>query len=270
LTHHHVGGDPWDHCTLGQHFKNTRLPAMPIGLKLKKTPSQVNMMQKELSELSQQTRASTSRVQVENIITLGANPGGEGVLGRGPAMRLPAYRGQRTEGQEAATSSSSMTSSHLSLGGQGSPGAPRMKASNFPASTLQIGKWKKVATHEGELIAKCYYAKKKLVWEVLQEHGTKSKIEICWSDISKLSYSTPPQRSAFLEIELANAPSFKQESDPQPRRHTMWVKRDDFTEGQASLCRPHRLFFAPGVLTKHIDRLLKCDERLRSIAVKIH
>ena len=62
---------------------------------------------------------------------------------------------------------------------------PRIKASNFPASTLQIGTWKKVANHEGELIAKCYYAKKKLVWEVL-ENATKKRIEISWDDISKV------------------------------------------------------------------------------------
>lgn len=36
--------------------------------------------------------------------------------------------------------------------------------------------------YEGDLVAKCYYAKHKLVWEVL-EGGLKSKIEIQWSDI---------------------------------------------------------------------------------------
>jgi hypothetical protein len=147
-------------------------------------------------------------------------------------------------------------------------GSPRLKASNFPASTLQIGNWKKVAAHEGELMAKCYYAKKKLVWEVMQ-NGVKSKIEMLWNDIVYLNYSTPKNRSAFLEIELSNPPVFAEETDPQPRRHTLWHKCEDFTsEGEASNCKPHRLFFAPGVLNKHIERLLKCDSRLRQLALQ--
>lgn len=39
--------------------------------------------------------------------------------------------------------------------------------------------------YEGDLVAKCYFAKHKLVWEVL-EGGLKSKIEIQWSDIMAL------------------------------------------------------------------------------------
>ncbi|OAY71873.1 hypothetical protein ACMD2_11155 [Ananas comosus] len=62
----------------------------------------------------------------------------------------------------------------------------RLKASNFPATLLRIGlgsKWilfRYVSRYEGDLVAKCYFAKHKLVWEVL-EGGLKSKIEIQWS-----------------------------------------------------------------------------------------
>ena len=44
--------------------------------------------------------------------------------------------------------------------------------------------------YEGDLVAKCYFAKHKLVWEVL-DGGLKSKIEIQWSDIMaiKANYS---------------------------------------------------------------------------------
>lgn len=40
--------------------------------------------------------------------------------------------------------------------------------------------------HEGDLLAKVYYAKQKLVWEIL-EGPTKKKIEIQWSDISGIN-----------------------------------------------------------------------------------
>ena len=39
-------------------------------------------------------------------------------------------------------------------------------------------------------MAKCYFAKHKLVWEVL-EGGLKSKIEIQWSDIMALKANCP-------------------------------------------------------------------------------
>ena len=39
--------------------------------------------------------------------------------------------------------------------------------------------------YEGDLVAKCYFAKHKLVWEVL-DGGLKNKIEIQWSDIMAL------------------------------------------------------------------------------------
>ncbi|GMP63759.1 hypothetical protein CsSME_00025324 [Camellia sinensis var. sinensis] len=53
----------------------------------------------------------------------------------------------------------------------------KLKASNFPALLLKIGSWERKSLHEGNLVAKCYYAKKKIVWEVL-EGALKSKIEI--------------------------------------------------------------------------------------------
>ena len=42
-----------------------------------------------------------------------------------------------------------------------------------------------MSRYEGDLVGKCYYAKHKLVWEIL-ECGLKSKIEIQWSDIAAL------------------------------------------------------------------------------------
>lgn len=56
-----------------------------------------------------------------------------------------------------------------------------------------------MSRYEGDLVAKCYYAKHKLVWEVL-DGGLKSKIEIQWSDITTLKASCPDNGPGTLDI----------------------------------------------------------------------
>ncbi|KAG6499867.1 hypothetical protein ZIOFF_039666 [Zingiber officinale] len=48
-----------------------------------------------------------------------------------------------------------------------------------------LGLLPRKSPYEGDLVAKCYLAKHKLVWEVL-EGGLKSKIEFYWSDITAI------------------------------------------------------------------------------------
>lgn len=48
-------------------------------------------------------------------------------------------------------------------------------------------------------MAKCYFAKHKLVWEVL-EGGLKSKIEIQWSDIMALKANCPEDGPGTLSV----------------------------------------------------------------------
>lgn len=48
-------------------------------------------------------------------------------------------------------------------------------------------------------MAKCYFAKHKLVWEVL-EGGLKSKIEIQWSDITALKATCPENGQGTLDV----------------------------------------------------------------------
>ncbi|KAG6495958.1 hypothetical protein ZIOFF_043795 [Zingiber officinale] len=92
----------------------------------------------------------------------------------------------------------------------------KIKASNFPSSLLRIWTWECVSSYEGDLVAKCYLAKHKLVWEVL-EGGLKSKIEFYWSDITAIKvvffedsskrradstpHSAPPPPAMKLEVE---------------------------------------------------------------------
>jgi hypothetical protein len=56
-----------------------------------------------------------------------------------------------------------------------------------------------ISRYEGDLVAKCYFAKHKLVWEVL-EGGLKSKIEIQWSDFTALKVNCPENGQGTLDV----------------------------------------------------------------------
>lgn len=124
----------------------------------------------------------------------------------------------------------------------------------------------RVSKNEGDLVAKVYYAKKKLVWEFL-DGPLKNKIEIQWSEISAIRAFTYEGEHGQLEIEvlflsikcfhpfceyfvldisifiqLNQQPQFGRETNPQPRKHTQWKQTSDFTGGQASICRYLVLF----------------------------
>ncbi|KAL5201511.1 hypothetical protein ABZP36_035865 [Zizania latifolia] len=141
----------------------------------------------------------------------------------------------------------------------------KLKASNFPGSVLRIGSWEWVSRYEGDLVAKCYFAKHKLVWEVL-DGGLKSKIEIQWSDICALKVVCPENEPGTFEIALSRQPLFFRETNPQPRKHTLWQATSDFTGGQASMHRRHFLQCPPGMMNKHVEKLVHCDPRLYSLS----
>lgn len=63
----------------------------------------------------------------------------------------------------------------------------------------------RVTRHEGDLTAKLYYAKRKLVWEIL-EGALKCKIEVQWSDISAIRATMPENEPGSLEIEVSFFP----------------------------------------------------------------
>ncbi|XP_024926613.3 uncharacterized protein LOC112490647 [Ziziphus jujuba] len=141
----------------------------------------------------------------------------------------------------------------------------KLKAVNFGASLLRIGLWQRITRNEGDLVAKCYYAKRKLVWEIL-EKGLKSKIEIQWSDVVGMRAILEENRPGILEIELSIPPTFYKESDPQPRKHTLWNASPDFTDGQALIYRRHYLEFPSGVLDKHYEKLLQRENRFYQLS----
>eukprot|EP00249_Psilotum_nudum_P020167 c27585_g1_i1 orf=589-2349(+) len=141
----------------------------------------------------------------------------------------------------------------------------KVKAANFPASLLRIGTWECASCYEGDLVAKCYYAKRKLVWEVLNR-GLKSKIEVQWSDITALKASCSENQSDSLYMEISRPPLFFRETNPQPRKHTSWQSTPDFTGGQATVCRRHFLQFSEGILNRHLEKLFQCEPRLKALS----
>ncbi|KAI4344325.1 hypothetical protein L6164_011565 [Bauhinia variegata] len=194
----------------------------PLGLRLRKSPSLLDLIQMKLAEGS---------VFVTNT--------------KGENLSL----GVKMDNRGAAASAST----------------DKLKASNFPASFLRIGSWEYKSRYEGDLVAKCYFAKHKLVWEVL-EGGLKSKIEIQWSDIMALKANCPDSGPSTLTVVLARPPLFFRETNPQPRKHTLWQATADFTDGQASKHRQHFLQCPQGLLSKHFEKLIQCDMRLNFLS----
>ncbi|ESQ44835.1 hypothetical protein EUTSA_v10003428mg, partial [Eutrema salsugineum] len=145
----------------------------------------------------------------------------------------------------------------------------KTKAMNFPISKITIGQWTSTAVYSDDLKAKFYFAKKKLMWEILDnlETGTqmarlKRKIEIQWADVLSFKGTFHPHdKTGTLQIELGKRPMFFKEINPQAGKHTQWKQMDrDFTVDQsASKCRRHTLHFSPGVLQKNLDNLVSSD-----------
>ncbi|OAY31457.1 uncharacterized protein LOC110599638 isoform X2 [Manihot esculenta] len=191
----------------------------PLGLRLRKSPSLLDLIQMRLAQA------------------------GASVLGS-----------EQTESNNSGVKKETNTTAASGI-------TDKLKASNFPASILRIGNWEYKSRYEGELVAKCYFAKHKLVWEVL-EGGLKSKIEIQWSDIMALKANCPDKAPGTLTVVLARQPLFYRETNPQPRKHTLWQATADFTNGQASIHRQHFLLSPQGLLNKHFEKLIQCDMRL--------
>ncbi|XP_043806349.1 uncharacterized protein LOC110599638 isoform X3 [Manihot esculenta] len=129
----------------------------PLGLRLRKSPSLLDLIQMRLAQA------------------------GASVLGS-----------EQTESNNSGVKKETNTTAASGI-------TDKLKASNFPASILRIGNWEYKSRYEGELVAKCYFAKHKLVWEVL-EGGLKSKIEIQWSDIMALKANCPDKAPGTLTV----------------------------------------------------------------------
>ena len=62
-------------------------------------------------------------------------------------------------------------------------------------------KMQRVAQNKEELVAKCYFAKRKLMWEIL-ENGLKRKIQMQWENILAIRADIKENQPGILEIEV--------------------------------------------------------------------
>nr|GEY71692.1 hypothetical protein [Tanacetum cinerariifolium] len=206
------------------HYNPLNAPS-PLGLRLRKSPSLLELAQKRLN----QSRGDKGELPVENV--------------EGRAKR-------ESKSRTRARASGSVD---------------RLKASHFPALLLRIGQWEYVSKHEGDLVAKCYFSKHKIVWEVL-DGGLKKKFEINWADIMALKANCAADGIGTLTIVLDKPPLYFKEVNPQPRKHTQWRATSDFTNGEANTHRQHILQCAQGVLDKHYEKLIQSDTRLNFLS----
>ncbi|XBH95307.1 hypothetical protein VPH35_085885 [Triticum aestivum] len=144
---------------------------------------------------------------------------------------------------------------------QGMKPSKKLRAPSFHASILRIGDWELKSRYKGDLVAKFYFVKSKVVWEMINE-GLKRKIEIKWSDISALRITCPKHLPGVLDITVSEEPQFFKEGNTLPYRSTRWVATTDFTGGQSSMNSRHVLQCGPGIMDKHIENLLSIDHRL--------
>ncbi|KAL8223109.1 hypothetical protein R6Q57_020508 [Mikania cordata] len=197
----------------------------PLGLRLRKSPSLLELAQKRLN----QSGLDKGDLPIENL-------------------EANTKRNLKEKSRDRASSS-----------------FDKLKASHFPATLLRIGRWEYVSKYEGDLVAKCYFSKHRIVWEVL-DGGLKKKFEINWADIVGLKANFAADGPGNLTIVLDKPPLFFKEINPQPRKHTQWRSTSDFTGGEVSTQRQHFLQCAHGVLDKHYEKLIQCDTRLNFLS----
>uniref|UniRef100_A0ACD5UBF1 Uncharacterized protein n=1 Tax=Avena sativa TaxID=4498 RepID=A0ACD5UBF1_AVESA len=149
----------------------------------------------------------------------------------------------------------------LALAAKETKPSQKLQASSFQASVLTIGDWEWKSRYEGDLVAKFYFAKRKVVWEILLK-GLKSKIEIKFSEISALRISCPKDLPGTLDIMVSGEPQFFRETTPRPYKCTSWHASTDFTGGRARTLSRHILQCDSGIMDKHIANLLSEDNRL--------
>mmetsp|Transcript_20432 Transcript_20432/g.38863 ORF Transcript_20432/g.38863 Transcript_20432/m.38863 type:complete len:537 (+) Transcript_20432:277-1887(+) len=250
------------------------LSARPVlGLKLRKSDSLIRLISNEISNHTKRARNACANTQ-DSLETASSDHEDGGVpssrQSASPAWDCSSGTGSEGSSPKRARREASQDPSLVVASGVGSAAtaeanACKWKASNFPAVSLRIGGWERTSQYMGDLVSKVYFAKRKLVWEIL-EGGLKSKVEVQWADISALQASFPDNGPSVLEFAVVRSPLFFRETDPQPRKHTIWHAASDFTCGEASMCRPHRLVAAPGIMMRHWNKLLACDARLRALA----
>ncbi|KAK1325793.1 hypothetical protein QJS10_CPA01g01588 [Acorus calamus] len=85
------------------------------------------------------------------------------------------------------------------------------KASHIPVRLLRIGSWERTSQYGEGLMAKFYYGKSLLNWDMLEDTGLMNRIEIRWSDITAIRATFTKNEHDILEIEVKTVPRFLKE-----------------------------------------------------------
>ena len=141
----------------------------------------------------------------------------------------------------------------------------KIKPSLIPALKLSVGKWERKSTFLGEVCAKFYYSKKKIVWEIMTL-GLMAKMEIEFADIVGLEFLMPAEGTSTLTVQVKKPPRYFGEINPRPGKNIQWTESTDFTGGFGNTNTRHTLTFPKGSLQKHYEKLLSCDNRIKELA----
>ncbi|XP_027061859.1 uncharacterized protein [Coffea arabica] len=166
-----------------------------------------------------------------------------------------------------ANSPKGASSSKKELKGAAASGSSeKLKASNFPATILRIGTWEYKSRYEGDLVAKCYFAKHKLVREVL-DGGLKNKIEIQWSDIMALKANYPDDGPGTLDVVgiLINGQFLGPHIDCVTDDNLI-ISVYNYLNEPFLISWHHFLQCPQGLLGKHFEKLIQCDPRLNFLS----
>jgi len=124
--------------------------------------------------------------------------------------------------------------------------------SNIMASKVTIGEW-----NWTNVEIKFLYGRRKIKYYVKGLNGdTQMMIDFDFSQIGSLKVDCEKK---ILKIELATLPNFIEKVSGR------WIKATDFTHGNASLYRQHKITVPPAVFDKHILNLLQYDSQLRAV-----
>eukprot|EP00976_Prorocentrum_cordatum_P099838 1191987-Prorocentrum_minimum.AAC.1 len=144
---------------------------LPLGLKLRKSESFIDLIM-----LTNSSEASQSPRSVSGT-SAGSHPSGQSTAACAQSQNSTANVSIAGSKAQDSSGDSSTSNSEVDM--------KKLKASNFPVMHLRVGDWEYHSRFVGDLVSKCYFAKRKLVWEILHNHY-KSKIEMQWSDICGL------------------------------------------------------------------------------------
>ncbi|XP_039131877.1 uncharacterized protein LOC120268626 [Dioscorea cayenensis subsp. rotundata] len=86
-----------------------------------------------------------------------------------------------------------------------------------------------------------------------------------FDDILNMRANFMEGRTSILRVELKRVPEMGIEKDPERGKHTIWIREEDFTRGQAHVNMIHDVEFEEGILEQHYEKLLIVEPRFRGI-----